>query len=53
MQTVLIVSIQRVWWFSGMIPEKVTWVRFPVRISPVFSKLAQSNDLIFQFLIEY
>ena len=46
-------SIQRFWWSSGMIPEKVTWVRFPVRISTVFSKLAQSNDLIFQFLIEY
>ena len=39
---------QKSWWFSGMIPEKVTWVRFPARINAVYSKLPSINDqLIF------
>ena len=42
----------RSWWPSGMIPEKVTWVQFPSRISSVYNKLLQISNLVFQFLIE-
>ena len=28
-----------------MIPEKVTWVRFPARINAVYSKVPPINDL--------
>ena len=52
METVLSVSM-RSWWPTGMIPEKLTCVQFPARISTVFSKLLPSNDLIFQFLIKH
>ena len=40
-------------WSSGMIPEKMTWVWFPARISTVYSKPLPINDLVFQFLIKY
>ena len=36
-----------------MIPEKMTWVRFPARISAVYSKLLPINDLVFEFLIKH
>ena len=36
-----------------MIPEKVTKVRFPSKISAVHSKLLPINDLVFQFLIKH
>ena len=34
-----------------MLPEKVTWVQFPARISDIYTKLLPINDLVFQFLI--
>ena len=37
---------------SGMITEKMTWVRFPARISAVYSKLFPINETVFQFLIK-
>ena len=52
MQTVVVVSV-RSWGSTGMIPEKVTRVQFPARISTVYSKLLPINELIFQFLIKY
>ena len=52
MQTVLAVSM-KTWGSTGMIPEKVTWVQLPTRISTVYSKLLQINELIFQFLIKH
>ena len=33
-----------------MIPEKVTWVRFPARINTVYSKLPPINDLFLNIL---
>ena len=39
--------LQKSWWSSGMIPEKVTRVRFPGRINTVYSKLPPINDLFF------
>ena len=33
-----------------MIPEKVTWVRFPARINTVYSKLPPINDLFLKIL---
>ena len=33
-----------------MIPEKVTWVRFPARINTVYSKLSPINDLFLKIL---
>ena len=53
MQTVLAVSRQRSWWSSGMIPNRVTWIQSPARISIVYSKLLQINNLDFQFLIKH
>ena len=50
-QTVL--TVRRFWWTSGMIPEKVIWVRFPDRINAVYSKLLPINDNVFQFLIKH
>ena len=40
-------------WSSVMIPEKVTWVQFPDRISTVYSKLLPINNLVFKFLIKH
>ena len=42
--------LQKSWWSSGMIPEKVTWVRFPARINTVYSKLPPINDLFLKIL---
>ena len=50
MQSVLTVPMQRSWWSSGMISEKVTWDQFPARISTAYSKILQFNDLVFFFL---
>ena len=36
-----------------MIPEKVTWVEFPAKISTVHSKVLPINDLVLQFLISH
>ena len=33
-----------------MIPEKVTWVRFPARINTVYSKLSPVNDLFLKIV---
>ena len=52
MQTVVTASMIS-WWSSGMIPEKVTWIQFPARISIVYSKLLPINGLVFEFLIKY
>ena len=52
MQTVLTVSMIS-WWSSGMIPEKVTWIQFPARISTAYSKLLPINGLVFEFLIKH
>ena len=43
----------RSWWSSGMIPEKMSWVWFPARISTVYSKLPSVNALVFKFLVKY
>ena len=37
--------LQKSWWSSGMIPEKVTWVRLPARIDTVYGELPPINDL--------
>ena len=42
--------LQKSWWSSGMIPEKVTWVQFPARINTVYSKLPPINDLFLKIL---
>ena len=42
--------LQKSWWSSGMIPEKVTWVLFPARINTVYSKLPPINDLFLKIL---
>ena len=42
--------LQKSWWSSGMIPEKVTWVRFPARINTVYSKLSPITDLFLKIL---
>ena len=36
-----------------MIPKRVTWIRFPAKISVVYSKLIAINDLVFQFSIKH
>ena len=36
-----------------MIPKRVTWIRFPAKISVVYSKLIAINDLLFQFSIKH
>ena len=43
----------RSWWSSGMIPEKMSWVWFPARISTVYSKLPSVNALVFKFLVKH
>ena len=42
--------LQKSWWSSGMIREKVTWVRFITRINAVYSKLPPINDLFLKIL---
>ena len=54
MQTVLTVSM-RSWWSASMISKKVTWLKFPARISTVYtvySTLIPNNELVFKFLIK-
>ena len=36
-----------------MIPEKVTWVRLPARISAAYRKLLPLNNSVFQFSIKH
>ena len=48
-ETLLTVSTEIL---NGMIPEKVTWVRFPARINTVYGKLPPINDLFLKILID-
>ena len=45
--------LEKSWWSSGMIGEKVTWVRFPARINAVYIKLPPSSDFLKIFIHRY
>ena len=42
--------LQKSWCSSGIISEKVTWVRFSARINTVYSQLPPINDLFLKSL---